>query len=51
MHEMWKRKQIYEDARQMYWTIIIVKKFGNNGEDYIWEVMTWQEEWTGRERS
>ena len=34
----------------MYGTKIIVKKL-ENGEDDIWEVMTWSEEWTGRERS
>ena len=28
MHEMWKRKQIYEDAREMGRTKIHVKKFG-----------------------
>ena len=28
MYEMWKRKQIYEDAKTMYRTRIIVKKFG-----------------------
>ena len=28
MYEMWKRKQIYEDAKKMYRTKIIVKKFG-----------------------
>ena len=29
MYEMWKRKQIHEDARNMYRTKILVKKFGN----------------------
>ena len=28
MYEMWKRKQIYEDAKKMYRTKILVKKFG-----------------------
>ena len=28
MYEMWKRKQIYEDARNMYRTKILVKKIG-----------------------
>ena len=28
MYEMWKRKQIYEDARDMYQTKISVKKLG-----------------------
>ena len=28
MYEMWKRKQIYEDARKMYRINILVKKFG-----------------------
>ena len=28
MYEMWKRKQIYEDAREVYRTNIPVKKFG-----------------------
>ena len=32
-------------------TKIPVKKFGKNGEDDIWEVMTWSEGWTGREKS
>ena len=29
MYEMWKRKRIYEDARKMYRTKILVKKLGN----------------------
>ena len=29
MYGMWKRKQIHEDARKMYWTKNIVKQFGN----------------------
>ena len=28
MYEMWKRKQIHEDARKMHRTNILVKKFG-----------------------
>ena len=28
MYEMWKRKQIYEDAKKMYRTKIIFKKIG-----------------------
>ena len=51
MHEMWKRKQVHEDARKMYRTKIILNKFGNYEEDDIWEVMTRSEEWTDRERS
>ena len=43
---MLKRKQIHEDARKMYWTKIPVKKVGDNGEDAIWEVKTWSEQWT-----
>ena len=27
-YRCWKRKQIHEDARKMYWTKISVKKFG-----------------------
>ena len=51
MYEMWKRKQIHEDARKTYRTKILVKKFRKSGEDDIWEAMTWSEEWTGRVRS
>ena len=28
MYEMWKRQQKHEDARKMYRTKILVKKFG-----------------------
>ena len=28
MYEMWKRKQIHEDAKKMYRTRMLVKKFG-----------------------
>ena len=28
MYEMWKRTEIHEDARNMYRTKILVKKFG-----------------------
>ena len=28
MFEMWKRKQMHEDARKMHRTKILVKKFG-----------------------
>ena len=28
MYEMWKRKQIHKDARNMYRAKILVKKFG-----------------------
>ena len=35
MYEMWKRKQIHEDARKMYQTKIPVKKVWENGEGAI----------------
>ena len=50
MHEMWKRKQVHADARKMYRTKIPDKKAWQNGEDDIWEAMTWSEGWTGREK-
>ena len=50
MHAMWKRKQIHEDARKMYWTKIM-SKILESGKDAIWEVMTSSEEWTDRRRS
>ena len=28
MYETWKRKQIYEDAKNMYRMEVLVKKFG-----------------------
>ena len=31
MYAMWKRKQIYEDARKMHRTKISVNKFGKEG--------------------
>ena len=51
MYEMWKRKQIHEDARKMHLTKILVKKIWKNGAGVIWEVVTWSEEWTDREKS
>ena len=50
MHEMWKRKQTHEDAMKTKRTKILVKSIENE-EDDIWEITTWSEEWTGRERS
>ena len=32
MYEMRKRKQIYEDTREMYRTKILVKRFGEIGK-------------------
>ena len=49
MYEMWKRMQIYVDAKCTGPKLF--SKNWKNGEDDIWEVMTWLEEWTGRERS
>ena len=40
----------HEDSTKMYRTKILVKKVWGNGEGATWEVMTWSEEWTGRER-
>ena len=51
MCEMWKRKQMHEDARKMYPTKMSVKKFEKIGEGAVWEVMTWSEEWTCRDFS
>ena len=51
MYEVWKRKQMHEDARKMHRTKIIVKKFGKMGKGGIWEDMISLEDWTGRERS
>ena len=50
MYEMWKKKQIQKDARKMYRTETPVKKFGKMEKAPFWEVITWSEEWTGRER-
>ena len=50
MYEMWKRKQIHEDARKMYRTKISVIKVSENVEGAIWEVLTLSEERTGRVR-
>ena len=50
MFEMWKRKQIHEDAMKMYLDQNYFQKAGENGEDAIWEVMTSSEEWTDRRR-
>ena len=36
MYEMWKRKQIHEDARKMYRTKIIVEKIGKMRKT-MWE--------------
>ena len=47
MYEMWKRKQINQDARKTLRTKIIVKRFGTMEETTFWEVMTWSEEWMG----
>ena len=35
MYEMWKRKQIHEDAREMYRTKIRVKLFGKMERRYL----------------
>ena len=51
VYEMWKRKQIYEDARKVYRAKVLVKKVWESGEDDIWEAMTWSEGWTDREKS
>ena len=45
MYEMWKRMQIYEDAKEMYRTKILVRKCGKM------EKATFGRSWTGRERS
>ena len=49
MYEMWKRKQIYEDARIDVLDQNSCQKVWANGEGAIWEVMTWSEEWTAGE--
>ena len=36
---------------KMYRTKILFPQIWENGEGVIWEVMTWSEEWTDRERS
>ena len=50
MYEMWKRKQIHEDARNEALDRNSFQKVWENGEDAICEVMTSSEEWTDRER-
>ena len=39
VYEMWKRKQIHEDVLDQH----SCQKVWENGEDAIWEVMTWSE--------
>ena len=51
MYEMWKRKQIHENARKMFRTKILVKKFWENGQDNNWKAMILSEGRTDRERS
>ena len=58
MYEMWKRKQINEDARNMYRTKILVRKFGNGQDDILGghdldrqgEVLIWRRKCPGYER-
>ena len=45
MYEMWKRKQMHEDARQIM-DQNCCQQVWENGEGAIWEVMTSSEEWT-----
>ena len=51
MYEMWKRKQIYENARKMHGVKVLVEEFGTMEKATPWVAMTWLEEWTGRKRS
>ena len=48
MHEVWKRKQIHEDAKENAQDQKSCRKAWKNGEDDLGEVTTWSEEWTGR---
>ena len=40
MHEVWKKQQVHEDAREMYRTQVLVEKM-ENGESVTLEVMIW----------
>ena len=51
MYEMWKRKQIHEDVRNMYRTKIHLKKVWHNDEDNNWEAMIWSEGRTNTDKS
>ena len=51
MYEMWMRKQTHEDAKKRHRTTILVRTFWKNAEGVLWEVMTWSEEWTDKEKT
>ena len=50
MNEMRKRKQTHEKCQADVMDINSCQKDVGNGEVAIWEVMTWSEEWTGRDK-
>ena len=41
MHEMWKRQQVHEDARNLHMAEVRVIFFFENGESDIWEATIW----------
>ena len=50
MHEVWKRHQVHEDAREMPRAEILCQQIRINGEWGILGATVWSEEWTGREK-